>query len=170
MSWLSWRNRRLLFRNRLRTRVKLIVTVIMALTLGGIYFDLPNTLSGINDRAFFMLNTAILVGMDPLVDRRAPIFPSFFRSRPCAGVRISIETIRFFQREKHVVLRQAEQGLFGAGPYVSSRILVETPNFLLLPLVFCAIAFPMVNFQVGRSSVHGAAGTGTNPGMHGTPA
>lgn len=82
-------------------------------------------MTGINDRTFFILNTSILV-----------------------GVRNSIETLRFFQKEKHVYMRQTEQGLYGAAAYLTSRVLIEAPMFFFFPLVFCAIAFPLVGLNV----------------------
>lgn len=40
----------------------MMITIILALLLGLIYFDMPKTTTGVNDRAFFILNTSMLVG------------------------------------------------------------------------------------------------------------
>eukprot|EP00730_Choanoeca_flexa_P018816 TRINITY_DN9168_c0_g1_i2.p1 TRINITY_DN9168_c0_g1~~TRINITY_DN9168_c0_g1_i2.p1 ORF type:complete len:656 (+),score=146.07 TRINITY_DN9168_c0_g1_i2:821-2788(+) len=127
--WLIWRNWLVFTRNKLKTRAKLIIVLIMALMLGVIYLDLPQTLSGLSDRTFFLLNTSILV-----------------------GARISMEVIRFFQTEKHVVLRHTEQGMFGALAYVTSRIVAELPGLIFFPLLFLAIAGPMVGLQLGGAN------------------
>jgi hypothetical protein len=39
--WLNWRNAKLMYRNPMKTRAKLVITIILALLLGLIYFDLP---------------------------------------------------------------------------------------------------------------------------------
>eukprot|EP01147_Barroeca_monosierra_P002483 gene2483-5413_t len=123
-AWLCWRNFRLLYRNKLKTKVKLIMNIVLGIVFGTIYFDVPNTNTGISDRNFFILQFAIVV-----------------------GVRQTMETLTFFLREKVVYLRQVEQGLYGVLPYLSSRFIVEMPQMMVFPLVFCIISLPMVGLN-----------------------
>ena len=82
-------------------------------------------MTGVSDRTLFILNASLLV-----------------------GVRNSLETLQLFQQEKHVFMRQTEQGLYGAAAYLSSRVIMKAPMFLFFPLVFSAIAFPLVGLNV----------------------
>ncbi|EGD79678.1 hypothetical protein PTSG_10663 [Salpingoeca rosetta] len=124
--WLCWRNARLFYRNKLKTKVKLMINIVLGVILGVIYFDVPNSYTGISDRNFFMLQLAVVV-----------------------GVRQSMETLSFFLREKVVYLRQVEQGLYGVFPYLTSRFIVELPQMVFFPLVFCSIALPLVDLNYG---------------------
>ena len=77
--------------------------------------NLPQKLSGLSDRTFFLLNTSILVGKRPVAISSMSDMPFAEGSstHSCGGVvgaRVSMEVIRFFQAEKHVVLRHTEQG------------------------------------------------------------
>lgn len=118
--WLSWRTWKLQSRNKMVTRIKVIVTIVMAVFLGAIYWNLPANQAGINDRVFLLLFSTTLM-----------------------GVRTTLETVRFFSAEKIIYLRQHESNLYSATPYLLCRDVISLPFHVIFPLIYTAIVLPM---------------------------
>ena len=69
-------------RNPRVLRFRLIITVVLALLVGGIYYAMPLTLSGAQDRVFLLLITGAMMGVRPMIE----IARLFIEERVCTHV------------------------------------------------------------------------------------
>lgn len=106
---------------------KIIVTLVLSLLVGGIYFQLPMTLSGAQDRIYLLMIVGAMMGVRPM-----------------------LEIARLFMDEKPLVNLEVASQMYTALPYFMAKTVVEVPVMAVLLLQFVAVMYPMVGLQGAR--------------------
>jgi ATP-binding cassette subfamily G (WHITE) protein 2 len=113
----SWRNPYLL-------RLQYILILGAALVLGGMFFQLDNTLAGAQNRAGFLFFTCTLLMI------------------------VTLPSIDTFYSERALFLRERGGGYYSASSYFVAKALSDVlPLRLVPPILFTCIAYPMVGLR-----------------------
>jgi len=120
---LSLRNLRDLLRNPMSSYVIIIQTIFMALLVGSIYFDLGLSQSSIQNRlgALFFVLTNQSFGM-------------------LSGLNLFLQGRNLFNRER-------ASGVYCTSAYFLSKLLVDLPSQIIVPVLFLSVAYWLCGFQ-----------------------
>lgn len=122
-------------RHALRTprilKGKIIITAVLSLLVGGIYFQLPLTLSGAQDRVYLLMIVGAMMGVRPM-----------------------LEIARLFMDEKPLVNLEVASQMYTALPYFMAKTFIEVPVQAFLLLQFCAVTYPLAGLQGSRAVIY----------------
>ncbi|KAK9721490.1 hypothetical protein K7432_003371 [Basidiobolus ranarum] len=114
-------------RNKLILRAKLFQTIFFALLVGLIYLRIPNK-DSVSAQLQDMAGSLFLAGTNQLFSTAMP-------------------TISVFSDERNVFLREHGGGYYGLSAYFFSKIIVELPINIIMPIIFSSITYWMIGFQ-----------------------
>ncbi|ORX71724.1 hypothetical protein K493DRAFT_309285 [Basidiobolus meristosporus CBS 931.73] len=115
------------FRNKMIFRVKLFQTVFFSLLIGLIYLRVTNkdtVAAQIQD----MSGALFLAGTNQVFSTAMP-------------------TISIFAEERNVLLREHGGGYYSVSAYFFSKIIVELPINIIMPIIFSSITYWMIGLQ-----------------------
>lgn len=111
-------------RNNIVTMSRMMQTVVLGLFIGFLYWDMG-------------------LGQDSIRNRRGALFCLAIQQGLCGFLSI----LTAFQSEKLVYFREHDAGLYSTSSYFFARLLVELPLTIISPILFTAIAYPLLHLQ-----------------------
>lgn len=120
------RNVRNQLRATLLTLFRLLQSILLAVILGLFYFQLGTDMSQIYDRQGALFFIAIQQSISAM-----------------------FMVINIFQSEKRIYHREHNQGLFGSFTYYLGKVISESPFFVLSPILFTSIVYPLIGLRQG---------------------
>ncbi|RNA30833.1 white isoform X1, partial [Brachionus plicatilis] len=120
MYWLLWRNILVKIRSPQALRVQLIQSIFVALLFGVIYFNLKLNQKGIQN----------IIGL-------------FFLCEANNSFGSIISVINTFPAEIPVFIREHQNSMYRVVSYYLSRILIDLPVFIIIPIIFVSIIYWM---------------------------
>jgi len=124
LMWLVWRSVKSTARDVLGTQIKIIQTIFIAIIFGLIFLQVKTDQSGImnaNGLLFLLLTNASFSNM--------------------------FSVINSFPAEIPILMREHKNGMYMILPYYLSKILVDLPFFIILPIISTSICYWMANLN-----------------------
>ncbi|ORX88800.1 hypothetical protein K493DRAFT_341060 [Basidiobolus meristosporus CBS 931.73] len=123
-------------RNKMIVKVKLFQTIFFALLIGLIYLRIPNK-DSVSAQIQDITGSLFFVGTNQMFSTSMP-------------------TISIFAEERNVFLREHGGGYYGLSAYFFSKIIVELPINIIMPIIFSAITYWMIGLQadVGKFFIY----------------
>ncbi|ORX96864.1 hypothetical protein K493DRAFT_216728, partial [Basidiobolus meristosporus CBS 931.73] len=115
------------FRNKMIFRVKLFQTVFFSLLIGLIYLRVTNK-DTVAAQLQDMSGALFLAGTNQVFSTAMP-------------------TISIFAEERNVLLREHGGGYYSVSAYFFSKIIVELPINIIMPIIFSSITYWMIGLQ-----------------------
>jgi ABC-type multidrug transport system permease subunit len=123
-------------RNKIVTVSRLAQTIVMAVFIGLLYFDLGTDQESIYNRRGALFCLAVQQGLSGF-----------------------LSIITAFHLEKLVYYREHDSGMYTTISYFIARLLSELPISIFCPAIFTGIVYPLIGLQSGVSSFFLVLGT-----------
>ncbi len=119
------------------SQVKIMVSIVVGLLFGFFYFQIGYSSVSQQERLFLLLVSTVVM-----------------------GVRLTAESLAFFQEEKDVLIPELENGPLGCthlslthqgyyfiGPYFLTKSFVDLPFMLVTTMIFAVVMLPLSGLQ-----------------------
>ena len=124
------RNFTLVLRNRQATLARVVQSVVFAVLLGALFFQMPRTFEGVNDRQGLIFMLTILLVFSGLQS-----------------------AITLFVAERAVFIRESQDGLYSTATYLAAKVLADLPLQLFFFLLLAIPMYLLVGLRLEVSEV-----------------